>query len=137
MRAFFAVVGGLFIGSFINMALIQLNTSLNPPPPGFNPQDMSAFAKYIAGLPPSAFLLVMVAHLAQAFFGGLAAAWLNDDDGIALALIVGAITAVGGLINLLMLPAPWWMWLELPLYPVVALLAGFLDLARRGKALGA
>lgn len=137
LRRIGAVLGGTFIGSVVNMAIIQLNMSvLHPAPPGLDPNDMAALAAYVGGLPASAFLVVMLAHLGQSFVGGWAGARLSATSPMGVALVVGALTALGGLINLLILPAPWFMWLELPLYFLTAWAAGVLELARRGRAFG-
>jgi hypothetical protein len=127
--AFFA---GTIVGSIINMGLIQLNsTVLYPTPAGMDPNDMDAFIAYIASLPTPAFFVVLLAHMGQAFVGGWVAARISENHPMALAFAVAGFTALGGLANLIMLPAPTWMWFEMPLYVVAGYAAGTLELRRR------
>ena len=122
-----AVVIGLFIGMIVNMGLITLNSKvLYPAPEGLDMKDREGFQAYIDTLPAPAFLVVMAAHLGQAFVGGLAAAWLGTSNPITLAMIVGSISLLGGVMMMRMVKGLKWMLVELPLYLVLAYLAGAL-----------
>jgi hypothetical protein len=126
-----AVLAGLVVGGVLNMLVLQVNTAiLFPAPPGTDLADPAALGAYMATLPVTAFLVVVLAHQLQAFVGGWVAARLGTAP-VALALVVGALSALGGLGTLLLIPAPAWMWLELPLYFVVAWAAGALEVRRR------
>ncbi len=126
-----AVLAGLLVGSVVNMAFILLNTMvLFPMPAGSSMNDPAQMQTYIAGLPAAAFLVVLLAHLGQSFVGGWVAARLGSRP-VPLALVVGVFSLVAGVINLLSLPGPVWMWVEVPLYLVVAWLAGRLEERRR------
>ena len=48
-----------------------------------------------------------------------------------LAMVVGLLSLAGGIVNAAMLSAPLWTWIEMPFYPLVAWLAGRIELARR------
>ena len=49
-----------------------------------------------------------------------------------VALVVGAISMIGGIMNLIDLPHPQWMWLEVPFYLIFSLAAGsFVSLRRK------
>lgn len=111
-----AVLAGLVVGSICNMLVLQGSLVLYPMPEGVTYADQEAFKAYVAGLPGTAFLIVMLAHLAQAFVGGWLAARLGTRAPLVLAMIVAGLTAVGGVVNLVQLPGPAWMWVELPLY---------------------
>ena len=74
---------------------------------------------------------MFAAHLGQAFVGGWVAARLGASRWMMLAMIVGVLSLAGGIANALMLSAPVWTWIEMPFYPVVAWLAGRMELARR------
>jgi hypothetical protein len=126
-----ATVVGLLVGSAVNMAIISLNTALHPMPEGIDPNDMAQFRKYVETLPVSALLAVMLAHLGQAFVGGWVAARLAATRPMALAMIVGSLSLVGGLMMMMMVPHPAWMWIELPLYLVVAWAGAMIELKRR------
>lgn len=134
LRNLAAVLAGLVVGSAVNMALITLNMFvLFPAPAGIDMGDPVAMNAYVAGLPASAFLVVMAAHLGQALVGGWVAARLGSRP-VRLAMIVGIATLVGGAVNLMTIRGPDWMFIELPLYPLLALLAGRSVQARRDAA---
>ena len=115
------------------MALVLLNSFvLFPMPEGTDMSDTTQFNAYIATLPDVAFLLVLVAHLGQAFVGGWVAARLGASRPMALALTVGALTLVAGILNLMTIAGPAWLYIELPLYLAVAWAAGRIEQRRRG-----
>jgi hypothetical protein len=131
LRNIAAVVAGIFVGMVVNMSIIQLNTGvLFPLPAGADMNDAAQFNAYLASLPAIAFVVVMAAHLGQAFVGGLVAARLSASHPMRLALVVGVFALVGGVAALLMYDGPAWMVVELPLYLVVAWAGG--RLGRRG-----
>ncbi len=132
IRNIVAVLVGLTVGMGVNMAIITLNARvLFPVPEGLNmdvPEEMNA---YVATLPFAAFLVVIVAHLGQAFVGGWVAARFGESRVMALAMIVGAVSLAGGITSMVMIDGPAWLVVELPLYLVVAWWAGRLELRRR------
>ncbi len=119
-----AVIVGLILGSMANMALIMVSATIWEIPPGLDPKDAAGFRAYVETLPPAAFLFAMAAHLSQAIVGGAAAAWLGRSHRVALALVVGALTLAGSVANLVMMPSPAWMWVEVALVPLAAWGAG-------------
>jgi hypothetical protein len=126
-----AVLAGLVVGMVVNMVVVQVNTAvLFPAPAGTDLNDPAQLSAFLATLPVGAWLVVVLAHLLQAFVGGLVAARLGTAP-IAVALVVGALSALGGLAALVMIAAPAWMWLELPLYFAAAWAAGALEVRRR------
>ena len=128
-----AAVFGLLVGMTANRVLIEANMAAFPPPPEVDPSDFEQLAVFIGTLPPQAFVLPIVAHMAQAFFGGWIAARLAGSRPMLLALIVGGLSLVAGLINLAMIPHPVWMWIEVPGYVAVAWAAGTLEVRRRER----
>ena len=134
MRNLFAVVLGLGVGVAVNMAVVFLNVALHPMPEGVAFEDAEGMVDYFATLPMQAFFLVLVAHLGQAFAGGWVAARISAHHSMTVAMIVGALSLLAGFINMMQLPHPWWMWIEIPLYLVVARLAANLEIKRRIEA---
>jgi hypothetical protein len=109
----------------INIALIQLNFLVFfPVPPGTDMADSDQFNAYIAGLPPTAFIVVLSARLSQAFVGGWIAARFGASHPMILAMIVGTVVLIGGIMAMAMIDGPNWLIIELPLYLVVAWVAG-------------
>ncbi|MHC4264191.1 MAG: hypothetical protein ACYSWX_16850 [Planctomycetota bacterium] len=120
-----SIVVGLAVGMVVNMALITLNSKvLYPAPEDLDFKDTEKFQAYVDTLPAPAFLVVMAAHLGQAFFGGLVAAWMAKSHPIPLALTIGAISMLGGIMMMRTVKGPTWMLIELPLYLALAYLAG-------------
>ena len=127
-----AILLGLMVGMMVNMALIEVNMRVVfPMPDGVDMADPEAFGAFIATLPAAAFILVIAAHLGQAFIGGWLAARLGASHPMRLALIVGAVTLAGGVGALMMIPGPSWLVLELPFYMIVAHWAGRIEERRR------
>ena len=124
-RSVLSVIVGMVAGMAVNMALITLNSSvLYPMPEGTTFEDTEAFQAYLDTLPAPAFLVVMAAHLGQALVGGWVAARLSAKAPVRQALIVGALSMAGGIQMLRTASGPVWMWVEVPLYLVLAYLAG-------------
>jgi hypothetical protein len=143
VRSVGAVIAGLVVGSAVNMAIITFNTHvLYPLPQDVSMNDPEAFGDYIRKLPPPAFFVVFTAHFGQALVGGYTAARLggattsgsnstgtsSSTEGLATMMIlsqtVGALTLLGAVLNNLSLPVPLWTWIEMPLFPVMAWIAG-------------
>lgn len=127
-----ACIAGLMAGMIVNMALVMLNaTVLYPMPEGADMNDPEAMNAYVATLPVAALLVVMAAHLGQSFVGGWVAARLAGSRPMLLAMIVGALSMAGGILNMMTIEGPAWFYVELPLYWVVAYLAGRIEVRRR------
>lgn len=122
LRNILATLAGLFLGGCVNMALVILNSSvLYPMAPGTDMNDPAAMNAWVATLPAPAFLVVLAAHLGQAFVGAWIVARFAARRRLALALFIGALTALGSAINMVSLSAaPVWMWIDVPLCVAVA-----------------
>lgn len=126
MRNVLAVVLGMVVGMAANMAIIELNNRyLFPAPEGLDMADFEQVRAHVATLPVAAVLVVMAAHLSQALFGGAVAARLARSSPITMAMWVGVLSMIGGIAAFAMIGGPTWMLVELPLYLVVAFVAGF------------
>jgi len=126
------VIAGLVVGMVVNMALVMLNAYvLFPMPEGTDMSDPAQMNAYIATLPGTAFIVVLAAHLGQSFAGGWTAARLGASKPLVLALIIGVLSLVGGVMNMMQIDHPAWMYVELPLYLVVAWVAGSMETKRR------
>ncbi len=131
IRNICAVFVGLIAGMMVNTLIVMFSTVLYPMPEGVSFNDREGLAAYIETLPATAFLIVMLAHLGQAFFGGWIAALISRSAPMLVAMVIGVLSMLAGLYNLSSLPAPAWMWIEVPLYLVAAWAAARLVLARR------
>lgn len=131
----FAILIGLAAGMAVNFSLIMLNGSvLFPMPEGMDMNDPEQMNAYVATLPTLAFFPVLAAHLGQSFVGGWVAARLGGSSPMLLAMVVGVASLVGGWVMMTSIDGPAWLVIELPLYLVVAWLAGRMEVSRRASA---
>ncbi len=130
IRNIIAVVVGLIVGMIVNMALVLANTLVFPLPDGTDMMNPEHMKSAIRSMPPAAWILVFAAHLGQAFVGGWVAARIGASKPILLAMIVGALSLAGGVMNAIQLSTPVWTWIEMPLYLVVAWIAGRMEVTR-------
>ncbi len=134
LRNFFALLAGLLIGSALNMFIVQMNMLLFfPVPENIDMSDPAEFNIYMSSLPATAFVVAMFAHLLQSFVGGWVTARLSGRYPFGLALLIGTLSLIGGLNAMSLIDGPDWMIAELPLYLVVAGLAGWLEVKRRSR----
>jgi len=132
LRNFAALLVGMLVGSLLNMGVVMVNLSLLfPVPEGFDFNDVQQMAAYTQTLPALAFVVTIVAHSLQAFVGGWVAARLGASRPLVLAGAIGAITVAASIYNLAWLPAPDWMWVEVPLLVVLSWRAGLMEQTRR------
>jgi hypothetical protein len=135
-RNLIAVVLGMLAGMAVNMSLVLLVMFLHPMPAGVDFSDSAAMATYFATIPATGFLIVLAAHLGQSFFGGLVAALLSSDSPRVMALIIGVLSLIAGVVNLIDLPHPAWMWVEVPGYLLVAWFAASLAMRLKRRSPG-
>lgn len=134
IRNVIAVVIGMIAGMATNMAIVLLNLALYPMPEGVDFADTEGMKAYIGTLPLMALCIVIVAHLGQAFVGGWVAARISATRVMLVAMIVGVLSLIGGLVNMMDMPLPVWMWIEMPLYLVAAWAAASIELKRRSPS---
>ena len=115
----------------LNLGILEINYLAWPIPKGLDISDSAQIQNYLDTLPALAFLGAMAAHLAQSFGGGWVAARLGSSHPMLLAMIVGTVSLAGGVMMMTMVKGPAWMAIELPLYLVVAWLAGNIEQKRR------
>ena len=128
LRNICAVILGLIAGMVFNILIVMLSTVLYPMPEGVGFNDREGLAAYIETLPFTAFLIVMLAHLGQAFVGGWLAAIISRNAPMLVAMIVGSLSMIAGIYNLSTMPVPAWMWVEVPLYLLAAYIAAKITL---------
>ena len=131
IRNILAVIVGLAVGMAFNMFMVIVTTALYPMPEGVTFEDPEGLEAYFAGLPLAAFLMVLLAHVGQAFLGGLVAAAINRKSAMWVAMIVGLVSMLFGIANMMMMPHPAWMWVEMPLYLLAAYAAAKIFLCCR------
>ena len=116
VRSFLAVLAGIVVGSIVNMALIFLNM-LVALPPGIDRNDQAALSAAFADAPPSALILVLLAHSGGTLVGAWLAAKLAGRAPLTHGLIVGVWFLIGGIVSIFMIRSPaWFIPVDLVLY---------------------
>tara|TARA_Y100001970_G_C13971676_1_gene718526 strand:+ start:309 stop:704 length:396 start_codon:yes stop_codon:yes gene_type:complete len=130
IRNIIGVITGLIIGMITNLVVVIINLALHPMPKGVTFADKQGVAQYIQSLPLLALILILIAHLSQSFIGAFIAAKISLSYQLPCALIVGICSLILGIINIVDMQLPNWMFVEMPLYLIAAWTAGKLALRR-------
>jgi hypothetical protein len=92
-------------GMASNLALIFLNSRLYGEPLADDPKSLETF---IAKLPKSGFLLVLLAHASQAFVGAAVLRLIAPTCPQGAVAGIGLLALLGGVVNLKVIPCPTW-----------------------------
>lgn len=122
VRNVLAVVLGFVIGSIVNMVIINVGHMLMPPPAGFDSSSMEGVASTIHLLRPLDFIVPFLAHALGPFSGVLSAMFIAASGRKTIAIILGALFLLGGIIANIMIPAPTW-------YRIVDLVLAYVPMA--------
>lgn len=129
LRNILAVIVGLVIGGFVNMALVTLSPSLIPPPAGVDVNDAESLAKGIHLFEPRHFIMPFLAHALGTLIGALVVYLIAATYRVQMAYVIGAVFLCGGVAASFMIPAPAW-------FIVLDLLAAYLPMAWLGIQIG-
>jgi len=92
------------------IAITYLSNLIYPVPEGVDTSNPLVMRAYIATLPMGAKLIVLASWMVAAFVGGAVGARLAPEGkGRIVAINVGALLMLGGVINAFSLPHPTWM----------------------------
>lgn len=108
LRNVLAVIAGLVAGSALNMGIILAGGVLIPPPEGADVSTMEGLKAALPLFQPKHFITPFLAHALGTFAGAWIAARLATQHKLWFALGIGAAFLLGGVINVLSLPAPAW-----------------------------
>ena len=109
LRNILAVLAGLVVGGIVNMGLIMAGGAIMPPPPGVDVNDIASINAHISEYSVAQMLAPLLAHALGALAGAFVAARLGASRHVMLALLVGAVNLVGGIMAVRMIPnSPMW-----------------------------
>ncbi len=140
MRVFLGVIGvvvGIVFGMIFMMALHLASTLVYPLPEGVSlmnnePENQARLMEWFTTLPAGALLLATASHGLGCMAGAAAAMLLSGRRSLLPPLIVGVVFTIGGIMNLFSIPhPPWFPFVDLPVYLLLALVVGLL-LKRKG-----
>jgi hypothetical protein len=125
-RLLFALLVGVIVNGLIVFGVESASALLHPMPAGFDASNVAQMRAYLAsgGVPVTAMVMVVLAYLLGAFGGAFAATKLAPRRGLMPALVIGQISLVFVIINLITLPHPVWMMIASVLVPMPAAWAG-------------
>ena len=103
-----SILSGVIAGAIVIGILERVSLSMHPMPEGLDPTDRVALSNYIAGLPLSAFLTILMTHAMGALAGGFVASKLAKIQKRSAAMFAGLILLVAGVLNLVSIPHPLW-----------------------------
>lgn len=124
-RLILAVIAGVVVGSFANMALITLSGHVIPPPAGVDTTTAEGLKTAMPLFEPRHFLFPFLAHAVGTLVGALIATLATPGRTSGPAWVVGACFLIGGIAAIAMLPSPVW-------FTVVDLVFAYLPMAWLG-----
>jgi hypothetical protein len=130
VRVLLAVLAGLVVGSAVNMGLIMFSGRIIPPPPGADVTTMEGLKASMHLFEARHFVVPFLAHALGTLAGAFVAGMLAPGKRAGPAYVVGGLFLLGGIANVVMLPAPAW-------FSAVDLLLAYLPAAWLGQALAA
>jgi hypothetical protein len=108
LRSLLAVLLGLFVGSAVNMALIMVSGKVIPPPAGADVTTMEGLKASLPLFEARHFVFPFLAHALGTLVGAFLAAMLAPHRSVVPACVVGGFFLLGGIANVILLPAPAW-----------------------------
>ena len=104
-----AAVAAGFVVSVTLITVIQaLSVRVFPMPPGTDPNDPAALARFMQQLPFGALLLVALSYAVGSLGGGIGVGLVVRQARYVLAAIVGGLLTIAGFMNLAAIPHPTW-----------------------------
>lgn len=126
-----AVIAGAFVGGLVNMGLIVAGAMLLPPPPGVDVNDIASIEAHVAEYSVVQLLAPFVAHALGTFVGALVAGLVVPRSRLGVALAIGLLYLMGGIMAVSMIPsAPLW-------FDALDLVVAYLPMALLGARLAA
>lgn len=106
-----AVVVGVVVGCAVNMGIIVIGAFIIKPPLGVDVTSTEHLKASIHLFEPQHFIFPFLAHAFGTFVAGLVAARIAVTHQLRFAVVVGCIFLLAGIVNVMMLPAPWWFYI--------------------------
>jgi hypothetical protein len=125
IRSILAVVIGIVAGSAFNMAIVTASNAAYPLPEGVDRNDFEAVRAHVEthGMATGALLMVLIAHAGGSFVSGFACGLIARRSWYLAAVGMGILWTCGGVVMLILLPAPTWFAVaDVVLYIPAALL---------------
>ena len=108
LRNVLKVIAAILIGGILNMAIIMISGKIIPPPEGADLKTMEGLKASMHLMQPKHFLMPFLAHALGTFLSVfILVKWVNKNHQ-KFAIGVGIWFLIGGVMNVFMLPSPFW-----------------------------
>jgi hypothetical protein len=121
LRSVVATAVGIVTGVIVISAVEAVSNNMYPLPAGVDPKNLEALKAVILTMPNGAFLMIMLGHMLGALSAGIVSMLIAKDT-FRPTFVCGGMFMVFGLINLVVLPHPMFVWAEVPGYIPLAYL---------------
>ncbi len=111
LRSAGVVLLGFVVAVIVLVAAEVVNSKIFPLPAGIDPTNMEALKQVVANLPARAFVLVVMGWAVATFCGAWLAARLASRVQAVHGGVVTVMLIVAGILNMLDLPHPTWVWI--------------------------
>jgi len=108
LRNILAIVAGIVIGAAVNMGIIMLFGNIIPPPDRVDPSDMDSIKSNMHLYQPKHFISPFLAHAIGTLLGAFTTAKIAISNHLVLALLIGIVFLIGGIMMVMQLPSPMW-----------------------------
>lgn len=123
------VIAGAVIGSIVNMAIVMIGSSIVPPPEGVISGDMESIKANIDSFQFQHYIMPFLAHALGTLVGALVAVKIGASHKMILALIIGVLFLVGGIMAVMSIGGS-------TTFAVVDLVFAYIPMAWLGHKLG-
>jgi hypothetical protein len=108
LKNILAVIAAIIIGMVVNMGLLMLIGNMIPPPEGVDVMDGESIKANIHLFEFKHFVGPFLAHALGTLVGAFIAAKFSANNHFKFAMGIGVFFLLGGLANIMMIPAPMW-----------------------------
>ncbi|MFC5045089.1 hypothetical protein ACFSTE_16270 [Aquimarina hainanensis] len=107
IRNILAIIAGWLVGSIVNMSIVKIGHTLLPIE-NIDTNNLKELATIMPTLDAKHFIFPFVAHALGTLGGALVAALIAATHKMKIALGIGVLFLIGGILASYMLPAPTW-----------------------------
>ena len=110
IRSALVLLGGVVVAVLVVVLMDTLVGMMYPLPEGTDINDRAAMARIVAGMPTSAFALLLAGWVLAAGAGAYLAARLATRSRVLHGMIVAVFVLIATVANLAAIPHPGWLW---------------------------
>jgi hypothetical protein len=108
LRNILGIITGILVGGTVNGALISLSPHIIAPPAGYDLTNEEGLRAGMAMMQPKHFLMPFLAHALGTVVGAFIAAKIAATSKMIIAIAIGIVFMIGGIMMVMMLPSPLW-----------------------------